>query len=65
VKPAILWAQLVIMVRALPKAVLAANPQTQVIVVDAAPVVGALLLGLDALNAHPTIEHRLRTLLSP
>jgi N-acetylglucosamine kinase-like BadF-type ATPase len=44
--------------------VLAANPQTTVSVVDAAPVVGAALLGLDALGAGPDIGDRVRAVLA-
>jgi N-acetylglucosamine kinase-like BadF-type ATPase len=44
--------------------VLEANPQTSIIVVDAAPVVGAALLGLDALGATPDIADRVRAVLA-
>jgi N-acetylglucosamine kinase-like BadF-type ATPase len=44
--------------------VLTANPQTRLSVVDAAPVVGAALLGLDALGATPDIADRVRSVLA-
>jgi N-acetylglucosamine kinase-like BadF-type ATPase len=44
--------------------VLAANPLTSVVVVDAAPVVGAALLGLDALGATADIADRVRAVLA-
>jgi N-acetylglucosamine kinase-like BadF-type ATPase len=40
--------------------VLDANPRTGIVVVDVAPVVGAVLLGLDALGATPEVGERLR-----
>jgi N-acetylglucosamine kinase-like BadF-type ATPase len=39
------------------------NPLTSIVVVDAAPVVGAALLGLDALGASASAADRLRTAL--
>jgi N-acetylglucosamine kinase-like BadF-type ATPase len=45
-------------------AVLDANPLTSIIVVDAAPVVGAVLLGLDLLGVSPEVTDRVGTLLS-
>ena len=44
--------------------VLAANPRTSIVVVDAAPVVGAALLGLDALGATTDIADRVRAVLA-
>lgn len=44
---------------------LATNPAVTINVVDAAPVVGAALLGLDALGAPPTIAARARAALTP
>jgi N-acetylglucosamine kinase-like BadF-type ATPase len=44
--------------------VLEANPLTSIIVVDAAPVVGAALLGLDALGVAPDLAAQIGTLLS-
>jgi N-acetylglucosamine kinase-like BadF-type ATPase len=44
--------------------VLDANPRTSLVVVDAAPVVGAVLLGLDALGATPEIADRVRAVLA-
>lgn len=45
--------------------VLAVNPHTRMTVVDAAPVVGAALLGLDTLGATPEALTRVRALLTP
>jgi N-acetylglucosamine kinase-like BadF-type ATPase len=47
----------------LSKQVLDANPDTDIRIVDAAPVLGAALLGLDALGAPPRAGQRLRTAL--
>jgi N-acetylglucosamine kinase-like BadF-type ATPase len=44
--------------------VLAANPATRIVVVDAAPVVGAALLGLDALGATTDVTDRVRAVLA-
>jgi hypothetical protein len=44
--------------------VLAANPHTSMTVVDAAPVVGAALLGLDTLGATPEALAQVRALLT-
>jgi N-acetylglucosamine kinase-like BadF-type ATPase len=48
----------------LTKQVLAANPQTSLIVVDTAPVVGAALLGLDALGVPAAVTSQVTTILS-
>ncbi len=47
----------------LTREVVAANPLTSVVVVDAAPVMGAALLGLDALGAEPDVAARVRAVL--
>jgi N-acetylglucosamine kinase-like BadF-type ATPase len=43
----------------------AINPEVEISVVDAAPVVGAALLGLDALAATPDVADLVRGLLTP
>jgi N-acetylglucosamine kinase-like BadF-type ATPase len=48
----------------LTRQVLDANPRTGIVVVDADPVVGAVLLGLDALGAAPATAARVRTILA-
>lgn len=48
----------------LTRLVLEANPRTSIIVVDAAPVVGAALLGLDALGATTDVANRVAAVLA-
>jgi hypothetical protein len=48
----------------LDRQVLTANPRIRTVVVDAAPVLGAALLGLDALGATPAALDRVSAALS-
>jgi N-acetylglucosamine kinase-like BadF-type ATPase len=52
------------LLHSLGRLVLAANPRVEITVVDAAPVVGAALLGLDALGVPAGIGDRVREALS-